>query len=259
MLEDNVKYLRDQKAVVIPSTYTFWVHNAYYKLPENRTEGDNGWDEIPIKGFYVEEKLKCQRAFDMVLDAFKNKENVFQFNNDAPKNALPFSIIIIQPRHDHLNDIFEKSELKLRQDEEVGLGDFSGHPKIVDGTHFIVFACRNRNDEIGRNDIIYAIREEDVDDYVKELKNIQESGIKIEKSKEYWGFETDKEQGVVRETGLIKTLACNCNFARFEDIYVGKPGQQVVMPAPYKQDLINSCKNKIDENIDNDNNAISIL
>lgn len=237
MTEKEIEYLKKQKVVFIPKDYTFWVHNASYNLPENKGKYENSWESIPTKDFYVKKALKCVSAYDMMRDMVHHKRKEPKFNYIASKDALPFSIIIIQPRHEHLKEMCPKAELALRLSEEDGLGDFR-QPKIADKTHLIVFACKRKDEAKNKKDMIFAIREQDVSDYVAELRDMEQQEIKIAQNVERWGFEINKERGTVKETELTKVLFKDKDFAWFEDLLVGAGNNKIVLPAPYKQEMM---------------------
>lgn len=242
--QESLDYLKNQDCVIIPENYTYWVHNTSFNLPEYKSKYDKSWEAIPTKEFTVGKDMKCEAAYDIIMDMVHHKRQKPTSRFIIPARAMPFRIIIVQPRHSHLKDICSKDDLKLRYAEEDGLGEFR-QPKVVEGTKFVVFACKNRDTKENEPDTIYAVREQDLDDYVSELKRIQEKGLKIDKTKERYGFQIDFERGTVKEPNMIKVLFGKPDFVRFENTYTSLTNTGMVIPAPYIEEFMHEAEGKL--------------
>lgn len=242
--QENLDYLKNQDCVIIPENYTYWVHNETFNLPEYKGRYDASWEAIPTKEFTAGKNMKCESAYDIFRDMVHHKRKKPMSMCITPSGSLPFRIVIVQPRHNHLADICSADDLKLRYYEEDGLGEFR-QPKVAEGTKFVVFACKNRDEKENEPDIIYAVREQDLADYVAELKKVQEKNIKFDKSKEKHGFEINWERGTVKEPNMVKILFGKPDFRRFESTYIGTKETGLVAPAPYVEEFVHDSEERL--------------
>ena len=231
----DLKYLRSRNEVLVPPSYTFWLHHTSYNNPEHRVHGEKGWNEIPTESFVVSgRRLSCVSARDWMQGPVGYGKTKPSYTYSCYNDAEPFRIVIMQPRHNHLADMYEGEELEQRYNEEEGIDD-RRHQKIERGTVLHIFACKNRGKNEGEIDTIYCVREQDLIDYAANVR-VSEYYQDYDASKENYGLDIDMPNRRVTETNQTKVLFGNGDFSRFVDRIVYEPDgkTKTLVPAPYK-------------------------
>ena len=249
--EEDLKFLREQKNVIIPPRFTFWLHHTAYNNPKYMRKRERSWTEIPTNDFVVKGEMSFVRGVDwiksMVLRKLKEPPYIYQ----CPKGALPFRIIVIQPRHNTLAEMYTGEEYKKRVYEENGLGDCR-HEKIAGNTHLYIFACKNKGKKMSEVDTLYAIREQDLSEYVKDIKKTSELSVNTGDVWARMGFNINEEKSYVEENHSTKVLDKSANFHRFKDAIISPETGGFVMLAPYKKEVIdnhNAMEEKVDDEV----------
>ena len=239
--KEDLNYLRRLKGVVIPPQYTFWLHHTSVNTPDKMGKYERCWTEIPTKEFVVRGEMSFVEAENWLREMVWHNKEEPNYRYCCSKNAMPFRIIAIQPRHKYLEKICTGDELKRRFYEEDGLGDFR-HPKIAGRTHLFVFACKSKGKKVSEVDTIYVVREADLHQYVADIKELREQIIRLDMSKEQLGFDIDRSKRNVEENDAIKVLQKDATFHRFQDAIISPETGGFVRLAPYKQELIKMHK-----------------
>lgn len=237
--QKDLNFLKAQKGVIIPPRFTFWIHHTSYNEPKYfTTKYDRSWTEIPTNDFVVKSQMSFVRAYDWIKDMVKYGQTEPSYKYACPKGAMPFRIIVIQPRHNTLEEMYDGDEYKKRVFEENGLGD-GRHQKIAGNTHLYIFACKTKGKKASEIDTIYAVREQDLAEYVNDIKRVYEDCTEFNFKEERLGINIiDRERKIVEEDNSIKILLKDSSFLRFKDRLIGSKENGLTMLAPYKQDLI---------------------
>lgn len=163
--------LRKLDKVVIPESFTYWVHNTAYGIKKSKYE--RLWDEIPTEDFTVQREMSFVTRDDRVQEALSfgglhKASNSYGIHNGA-KN---FQIRVLMPKRNlsaqQIDDLqMSPEELSLLAREYNGLGDYR-HPKLQGKEHIFIFASHQTDEISGATiDILYGIREQDIERYTR--------------------------------------------------------------------------------------------
>ena len=176
----NIEFLRGLRSVIIPRNFTYFNHCTGY-IPQSivdmmvKGKYARGWNSIPTDSFVVSGEMSFverKGRIDSCLDYRKplSQADIIYTLSDYSK---PFMIRVIMPRRS-----FVKDESKSREYREELMKIYSGfgdgrHEKLPGKTKLLVFGSSQVDEISGKKvDIIYCIREEDLDWYSEEVRNI---------------------------------------------------------------------------------------
>ena len=183
-----LEYLRKLDRIVIPEEFTYWVHNTLYGINESRF--DRMWETLPTNYFVVRREMSFVERDDRVKEAFdyggvEKASNSYTVN----KKGKNFQIRVIMPKRSLTPKKRQElgisdEENNLNELEYRGLGDFR-HPKLKNTEKIYIFGSSETDEISGQKiDILYGIREQDIERYAKlvqrsltELKEKPNSGM----------------------------------------------------------------------------------
>ncbi len=185
-MKSNLEYLRNLDEILLPQNFTYLHMNTYFQSERAKERYDEVHDEkseaftsIPTDTYNFNVITPFISREERVKEARKNPDSLIV---NYPGSSKPFDIRVILPKKNldtisktnlNISDVDSK-KLDLIYD---GFGDQT-RPKLF-ATN-VVFIGSTLSDELtGDNiDILYAVREEDVDRYLGDI----ERSDKIEKN-----------------------------------------------------------------------------
>lgn len=164
-------YLRNLDTIVIPEEFTYWVHNTLYGRNEKRF--DKMWEALPTNFFTVRREMSFVERDDRVRAAFdyggvEKAANSYAVN----KRGKNFQIRVLMPKMNltpkQMQDLgITEEEKRVNNLEYRGLGD-NRHPKLKKDEKIYIFASSEIDEISGQKiDILYGIREQDLERYAK--------------------------------------------------------------------------------------------
>ena len=181
---NNIEFLRNLPNIVLPSDFTYFNHCTGYipsSIKDMMVKGKyvNGWNEIPTEGFTVRGEMSFverKGRIDSCLDYRKplSEASIIYTLSDYCK---PFMIRVIMPRRSVIQDS-SKSEEYRKDLMRIygGLGD-GRHEKLPNKTNLVVIGSSQVDEISGKKvDIIYCVRDIDLDWYTEEVKSAVREG-----------------------------------------------------------------------------------
>ncbi len=182
--QSYLEYLKKLDKIVIPNEFTYFVHNTLFGKNEKKFE--EMWEKIPIDTFtvkremsFVERNSRVEEALD--YGSLKKAKNSYTVNPRG-KN---FQIRVIMPKRflspEQLDSLeITPEEKELLEQEYRGLGDMR-HPKLKNGEKIYIFASSTEDEISNENiDILYGIREQDIERYAKLVQKIlQQESVQL--------------------------------------------------------------------------------
>ena len=175
---NNLEFLRSLDKVVLPRECTYFSHCTYYIPIDIKNKMVNGkyvkgWNEVPLDGFIINREMSFverKGIIDSCLDYRKplSDASIIYTLGDFCK---PFMIKVIMPRRDAINDKNMSEEYRSELSKIYsGYGD-GRHEKLPGKTNLLVFGSTQLDEISGKKvDIIYCIREQDLDWYTSLVK-----------------------------------------------------------------------------------------
>lgn len=233
----DIEYLRSQKFIVIPSQFSYWVHNTIYVPAQNQTtvQTKGAWTEIPTEGFttknqmsFVTRKQRVRSALDYNTKPATTYKTI--------EGAFPFQIRVIKPKRECFNDLFTDLKTKIQYArEEDGLGN-DRHPKLPKDRQLVVigFSCEDECSNVPI-DIVYCVDVNDLSLLVPKVKEIPWH-IRMTKNKNITISGKTFSEEVV-PTVLHKAE----DLSRWKDVELSLTpnGVKTIKPAGYKMDYLN--------------------
>ncbi len=175
---NNVEFLRGLPNIIIPSDFTYFNHCTGY-IPDSVKEMMvNGkyirvWGSIPLDSFTVNGEMSFverKGRIDSCLD-YRKPLSEASIIYVLPDYCKPFMIRAIMPRRAVIQDRSKSEEYRndLRRIYS-GLGD-GRHEKLPHKTNLLVIGSSQEDEISGKKvDIIYCVRDIDLDWYTEEVK-----------------------------------------------------------------------------------------
>jgi len=256
--------LRKLDKVVIPESFTYWVHNTAYGIKESKY--DRLWDEIPTEDFTVQREMSFVTRDDRVKEAL-SFGGIHKASNSYAihKGAKNFQIRVLMPKRNlstqQIADLqMSPEELSLLAREYNGLGDYR-HPKLQGKEHIFIFASHQTDEMSGATiDILYGIREQDIERYTRAthaaLQHPTTSYFQLtERTQKYnRNFEADNydeyEAAVSDYNIAISKPYClpkASNLSRYQKRRIPNPngGNDILLPSEFENDFFRETNQNV--------------
>ena len=232
--EEDLKFLRSLKKIIIPKEFTYWCHSTMYKPVEDcvSRSDDRCWNEIPTNMFTTKKEMSFVTRMQRVKSALDhgNKPAVTYANT---ADSFPFQIRVLQARNDKIKVVYSNPEDAKRHFYwDRGLGD-GRHPKLPSKTDVYIISFAQKDDVSNQYiDIVYGVVKEDISLIAKLIRE-QVKDINPEICVDYdvvSGYPMEKDRALIIER-------TNDRSRFFDTNIIGKSKEIVLVePAGYKQD-----------------------
>lgn len=243
-MQEKINFLRNLDGIIIPYDFTYLHHSTSYipKDLKNRTVNKGNiknWTILPYNEFVIRKEMSFVTRDNRIEEVITQKKPLTTANiiYNLPDYSKPFCIRIIIPKINAVieNKISVSNEYKKElQKIYNGYGE-NRYPKLKGGEKIILIGSSTKDEISGKTiDIFYAIREFDIDLYIKSIAETIKSGY-IENSEvnlqifDKYGKNID-----------FYPYSYSIEKNKTEERYIG-------VPSEFEQELYNDYKDEIEK------------